>query len=376
MMRMIRDSEAFLAEWREAARSVSPRDGRILEDVALRGRRLARVGKEHGLSKERVRQIADQSVGLLRNAARRNPRGELGRALSGVGELMETAAIETWSVRRMARRGKDEVAGMLVRLDAVAADQAWLAPALCFLAERPPEPRASLGPMAKDARDLLLVHPRGLSPGSLRRRLRGWREPMSTWPHLDMGAFVAARMAVVTAPDGRMRLAGDAGDAPLPRRATAQRLELALRRAGCCLHYAELAERVSRQASGADRRAPRTNVLKAPTVRGILSQDPRFRWTGRGTYGLAEWDVGLTVPHRAMGRRPSVSMEIEHLLRQRDSIAMAELMEHLNRRLRVRATTIHVRARQAPGTEILDNTLYRVGSADHRRAGGQWPAQR
>ena len=144
-----RNPQGFLWEWRSAARSLPPRDARILADMALRGKRLAQVGEEHNLSRERVRQIMDQSVRALRRAARQNPQGELGRALEAIQVMSEIAAIEAWKVRRLSQRGKDEVARMLVRLDVIAADQAHLAPAICFLAERPREPRARLNRMAK-----------------------------------------------------------------------------------------------------------------------------------------------------------------------------------------------------------------------------------
>ena len=374
MAKTPRNSKAFLWEWRAAARSLPPRDARILADVALRGKRLAQVGKEHNLSRERVRQIADQSIRALRSVARRNPRGELVRALEAIQVVSETAAIETWNVRRLSQRGKDEVARMLVRLDVIAAEQAHLAPSVCFLVERPREPRASLNRMVNDVRNILLAHPSGLSPGDMRRRLKEWHEPMRAWPRLDIGAFAAARMNLAGSLDGRLRLAADAGDAAVPRRTMAQRLELALHQAGRCLNYRELAERVRHAEAAEGGHAPRYRPIKPHTARGVLSQDPRFQWVGRGTYGLTEWGVGLSVSHQASGRRPSVSMEIEHLLSERDSIPIPELMEHMNRRLQVTPTTIRIRARRMPGTEILNNKLYRVGSDDHRRARDGWRA--
>ena len=46
---------------------------------------------------------------------------------------------------------------MLVRLDVIAADQAHRASAICFLAERPREPKASLNRMVNYVRNILLV---------------------------------------------------------------------------------------------------------------------------------------------------------------------------------------------------------------------------
>ena len=370
MAKILRNPEEFLREWRAGAWSMPPRDARILADVALRGKTLAQVGKQYNLSRERVRQITDRSVRVLRNAARRNPESELGRAAQAIEELKESAAIETWKVRRMAQRGKDEVARMLVRLDVIAEDQRRLAPVLCFLAERPRKRRVSLEGMAQDVRNILLVNPSGVSPEDMRRRLKGWHEPMRTWPRLDLGTFVAARLDIVTTQDGKMRLA-DTGDSAMLRRTIAQRFELALRQAGRCLHRQELTEWVRRAEAEEGDHAPQSVPINARTALWVLNQDRRFQWVGRGTYGLTEWGMGLSVPHQALGKRPAVSMEIEYVLRGRDSIPVSELVEHINRRLRVKAATIRVRARRMPGTEILDNTLYRVGSDDHRRAKGQ-----
>jgi len=366
MVKTSRNSQAFLREWRVAARSLPPRDARILADVALRGKRLAQVGREHNLSRERVRQIADQSIRALRRAARQNPQCELGRALEAVQAVSESAAIETWSVKRLSQRGKDAVARMLVRLDVIVADQAHLAPAVCFLAERPRERRASLNRMANDVRNILLVHPSGLSPGDVRRRLKEWHEPMRTWPRLDIRMFAAARMDVVTTQGGKMRLAANTEDAALPRKTMAQRLELALHQAGRCLNYKELAERVRQAEAAEGDHAPRFRPIRAHTARSTLSRDPRFQWVGRGTYGLTEWDVGLSTPRQASGRRPSVTMEIEHLLDQRGCIPVPELMEHLTRRLRVKEKTIRRIIRRNPAAEIRKGVLRRIDPNDPR----------
>ena len=97
-----------------------------------------------------------------------------------------------------------------------------------------------------------------------------------------------------------------------------------------------------------------------------LSRDPRFQWVGRGTYGLSEWGVGLSAPRQASGGRPSVSMEIEHLLSDRDSIPMPELMEHLRRRLRVKEKSIRQIIGRNPAAEIHRGVLHRIDPNDPR----------
>ena len=214
--------------------------------------------------------------------------------------------------------------------------------------------------LAKDVRNILLARPSGLSPKDMRRRLEEWHEPMSTWPRLDIGTFAAARMDLVATPDGKMRLAADGGDVAMPHRTVAQRLELAFHRAGRCLNYKELAEQVRQAEAAEGNHTPRFKPIKAHAAREVLSRDPRFQWVGRGTYGLTEWDLGLSLPSPASGRRSSVGMEIEYLLDQRGSIPMPELMEHLNRRFRVLERTIRQIIGRNPAVEIRQGVLHRI----------------
>ena len=371
MAPILRDPEGFLREWRKAARSMSARNARILEEVVLQGRSLADVGREQGVTRESVRQTVGRCVGVLRSGARRNPQGELGHAADAMGELSETAAIESWASRRISRRSKDEVAAMLIRLGAITEDQAHLAPAICSLVERPAEPRTSLGGMADDARSVLFTHPSGLSPRDLRGQLEAWRTPMSTWPRLDFTRSITARLDMIMTSDGRMCLAPDTGAAVPGRVTTAQRLERALRQAGQCRHVRELVELVRREATAEKDPLAPSALVTVQTARGVLSQDPRFRWVGPGTYGLAEWGVGLTACDLLPGQRPSVQREIEHLLDERGSIPMPELMEHLNRRLRVLERTIRSSIQRNPGTEIRKGVLHRVDPEISRLGAGR-----
>ena len=182
-----------------------------------------------------------------------------------------------------------------------------------------------------------------------------------------MGAFIAARMNTVTTTDDKMVFEPYYRKAVLLSKTMAHRLELAMKQAGRCLHARELAERLGREETAEGRQPAHFAPVKVRTVSRVLYRDPRFQWVGAGTYGLTEWGVGLTVPYRASGKNPSVGVEIEHLLRDRDSIPMAELMEHVNRRLRVLEKTVLGAIRRNPHTEIRDDTLHKVAPVDPER---------
>ena len=164
MVKILRDQEAFLSEWRAATLSLPPRDRSMLEDVILRRRTLAAVAKENNLTRGTARQIVDGCIGLLRGAARENPRGELGHAACAVRELSETAGIETWRLRPMQRGGRDDVEGVLVRLGAIAPEQGWLTLAVCCLVEAPAVPRPNLDDVGDHAQQVLLAYPTGVRP--------------------------------------------------------------------------------------------------------------------------------------------------------------------------------------------------------------------
>ena len=367
MAKLLRDQEAFLSEWRAATLSLPQRDRRMLEDVILRRRTLAAVAKENNLTRASVRQIVYGCIGLLRGAARGNPQGELGHAAHAVRELSETAGIETWRLRPMTRGGRDDVGSMLVRLRAIAPEQVWLTLAVCCLVEAPTEPRPNLDDVADHAQKVLLAHPSGLRPRDLRRRLEWWRKAMDAWPRLEMGSFITARMNTVTTTDGKAVFEPYYRKTVLLSKTMAHRLELALRQAGQCLHAEELAERLGRDSTVGGQQSAHLAPARVRAVSRVLNRDPRFQWVGMGTYGLTEWDVGLTAPYRESGKKPSVNVEIDHLLRDRDSIPMTELMEHMNRRLRVPEKTVLGAIRRNPHAEIRNDTLHKVAPNDPER---------
>lgn len=140
-------------------------------------------------------------------------------------------------------------------------------------------------------------------------------------------------------------------------------IEAALHEAGWCRRVREITKLVNRIAAHS-RGRPYGNR----EVAEALVSDQRFRWTGKGSYGLARWNVGLSEPPREPGVRHTITMEIDHLMDERDTMPMQSMLEHFARRFTVLPVSVHHAVVKHPNLEIKDgNVVKRTERASSRK---------
>ena len=144
----------------------------------------------------------------------------------------------------------------------------------------------------------------------------------------------------------------------------ADHIEAALYEDGRCRRVRDITQTVN-QTTAHRYRKPYQNQ----TVAKALVSDSRFRWTGKGTYGLAEWNVGLSNPPKTPGTRHTITLEINYLMSNRDAMPMQQMLEHFANRFTVHATSVQQAVQQHPTLEISEgNVVKRPAHARGTRA--------
>ena len=144
----------------------------------------------------------------------------------------------------------------------------------------------------------------------------------------------------------------------------ANHIEAALHKAGQCRRVRDITQTVNQTTAHRHRKPYRNQA-----VAKALVSDSRFRWTGNGTYGLAEWNVGLSNPPKTPGTRHTITLEINYLMSNRDAMPMQQMLEHFANRFTVHATSIQQAVHKHPTLEISEgNVVKRPAHARRTRA--------
>ncbi|NPV08142.1 MAG: hypothetical protein HPY83_09290 [Anaerolineae bacterium] len=272
---------------------VGERNTRILRlRLGLQGesQTLEEIGRQLGLTRERIRQLQAKSLRVLRYHVYLQAGDPLLLLLQEV--LAEAGGVMTpqrlaRALARVVRPGAIDPAGVVRLITEADILPGWHGK-LGVWVHRERDP-AQVRQMWQALRDLLWEHPLGLSRTELITRLWECQAPGEQGTDLD-GAFISACLR--TCPG--LRHDPRTGDWYLKGRVRSRtrQIALALRRIGEPAHYSEIAAEVNAYL-GPDQ------AMASRSVHARLSSEPSyFAWVGkRGTYGLTEWGL-MDLPRR------------------------------------------------------------------------------
>lgn len=320
---------------RDALRPVDDPDASIL--VLLYGledgqhRTLQRVGDHFGVTRERIRQKRERALAAIRrNPTTAPPLEDALNALTDFAERLGCALEE--KDFRTAVAGQDESAHMV----------GAYAKFMRAVFGRRHKARKSLRPL-----DSLVIRSLGAQSKrlTLRRVERMARADKAAsaaardWPQLDFE--LRLKMVLGLEMDGRGRLT--VTEKALSRLTAQERRLSAMFRTltdeGRPLRYTEIGERVRAV-------LPPEITMSDRNVHAWLDRyKTYFKWVGAGTYGLAEWDMGIRAANMDASlkpaRRTGIGDEIALLLYERaEPVWLGEIEEHIIRRFQVNRSSI------------------------------------
>lgn len=282
---------------------------------------LEAVGREFGITRERVRQLQSKAMTRLNRNVRAHP--------FGVSDSVNV--LKNWGELVGERLEGDGFARAFSKM--TGADEALTAAHIRFLrtlSAAPDDERTP--PNAVDSRIIqIFAQSRGpVSLDTVRAVVMsdsGTRRALRDWPKLDLPLRMKLMLDVKIGADGMCTVAEKtlSGVARRDRRLFA--LTAALREAGKPLHFTEIAER-------AKPLLPGDFAMSERNVHAWLDRyEDRFRWVGAGTFGLAEWNVGVRESELDDSlkplRRTGVGDEIALLLAERgEPLTMDEIKRH------------------------------------------------
>ena len=340
---VFRDTYRFLAEWHLASQDLSPKRRKVLDDLVIQGHTPSMAARTMDITRERVRQLLEDALDAVRQAAADNPQGELAYTRDALSGIAEKVGITTWSFHRMGSATRQTVVQQVTNIKAITPEQTQLVHAACRLTYKPTGKPLHLEPVERSLRRILDLHPGGITPADARQLMENERTIIDSWPKLDLAQFAVARLLAVFTPQGTLR-PPDLADKPTKSRIIADLVVQVLQDTGDCLHL----EAITEAARNLVRERALDIKYSARTFSNIISQDSRFRWVANSTYGLAKWNVGYSRPENKDGRRIGIKDEIMFLLEQNQTIAFHELMEHINQRFRIAEATVRAAIYTSP----------------------------
>lgn len=364
-----RNVELFRAEWLQASAELSKGERRVLEAVVIHGQSQGQIATEMQRSNGQTSKTLHQALRLMREAARRKPNGELAHTRDALTEAAETSGTPAWAFVTASRDQQRAIASRLDNLGSVGAELRDLLGAACALVDRPREPRANLRSIDKKLSTLAKRREAGLSSTEALAVSPREQERLASWPSLDWARFTVARLGSKVAIDGRIRLEVTSYGR---NRRIGHLMVQALRERGDCMEIDEIAAAAGEMAAqeGMDTGFPDYVWAK------IANNHDQIRWAGPRTYGLAEWNVGLSNPYRTPGSRGTTKDELLHLLDSRPVIPMTEVLEHFRRRFKIADKTIPSMISDAPDLAVRNGLVMRSERAGPPPANQRGPRNR
>ena len=287
-------------------------------------RTLEAVGDELGITRERVRQIQREAMTRLRLYAQTYPYliSHCIKTLRDWGELVGASLQDAGFSRALAAM--------------TGGDEGLISAHVRLLRELLPEANDNRQPL--DAIDLQIaqVFAQSVSPVSLDqlnwmiRSNSKTRHTIEDWPKLDLSLRLELLLGVNIDANGACTATEKtfSGLGSTDRRLLA--LSGVIREAGKPLHFTEIAK-------CAKPLLPGKLAMSERNVHSWMDRyKDRFKWAGRGTFGLAEWNIGVREDDLDSGlkpaRRTGVGNEIALLLSERgEPVAMDEIEDHILR---------------------------------------------
>ena len=294
-------------------------------------RTLQRVGDHFGVTRERIRQKRERALAAIRrNESTAPPLEEALDALTDFAERLGCNMDE--------RDFRVTVAGY----DASAHMVAAYARFMRAVFGRRHKSRKSLRPL-----DSLII--RGLGAQSKRLTMRQIRRMIRQdadayaarrdWPRLDLELRLSLVLGVEKDDNGRFIATEKALSRLTAQERRLSAMFLTLTDEGAPLRYTEIGNRVRAM-------LPPEISMSDRNVHAWLDRyKVYFKWVGAGTYGLAEWDMGIREGHLdeslKPARRTGIGDEIALLLYERaEPVWLGEIEEHIIRRFQVNRSSI------------------------------------
>jgi RNA polymerase sigma factor (sigma-70 family) len=297
-----------------------------------RQRTLEEVGRSFGLSRERIRQIEAKALRKLRHPSRSK---SLRPAFSLLVALAETTGSNF--------NGNDLAQVYSAMTDSSPSRLPGHVNLLAEIFGRHLKTTSPLKAFDRFVNKCLseTLHP--LSVVQLETAIRCYPEALSeiaNWPRLDVGLRLKLVLGVEIDGQGicSPAMATNFGLNRRDRRLSA--IIRVLQEAGEPLHCARIAERIGSLLPGS------LGLTKRNVEAWVNRYNQHFKWVGRGTYGLAEWDIGVRdayddLDENLKSRRTGVGNEIALLLFERNEPTELRLIvEHILCRFVVKESSV------------------------------------
>ena len=357
---IIPDPAVFRSEWEAGAAGLDERTRRVLDEVCYLGRHASDVGAELGLTRERIRQLATRGAATVFAHALIRPRGALIHAVEELADWSERAALNPWQYRRMDAQGRGELALQLHRLGALLEPDPAVLAAPCNLLR--PETRNRPRFLHSERRLLAAVESAGqgndgqMDDDAMLDALVDRVPELAAWPEVELRPLLTAHAPAAIAADGSVRWQRPSRPSRSRVNPTAEYAKRALAEFGKPMHRTPLLTEVQRLASDEGAEVP-----TAPMLALALKRRGEFRWTGKATYGLAEWGVGHASDwRRSRGQWSTIRQELVTLFADRRDRPIKEVIAHFRRGFTVSERSIYERIRMEPDLHLRDG-IVRVG---------------
>jgi len=298
-----------------------------------RQRTLEEVGRDFALSRERIRQIEAKALRKLRHPTRSM---KLRPALSFLVDLAETTG-SNFNGNNLAQVYSAMTDSSPSRLPG----HVNLLAKIFGRYEKTTSPLKAFDIFVNKCL-LETLHP--LSVVQLEAAIRRHPEAFSeiaNWPRLDVGLRLKLVLGVEIDGQGicSPAMATNFGLNRRDRRLSA--IIRVLQEEGEPLHCVRIAERIGSLLPGS------LGLTKRNVEAWVNRYDQHFKWAGRGTYGLAKWDIGVRDAFDDLdedlkpARREGVGNEIALLLFERNEpTELRLLVEHIRRRFVVNESSV------------------------------------
>lgn len=201
------DIQRFLAEWHAARESLNPREQEALDAITTQPKKNAALAEKYGVTSGRIQQINGVAMRKVRRWAWENHADELLHTAQAVEHVAQRAGLcSVFHFRRMRNRAFQQLAGQLLRLEAITEDETPHLRQACALAAANSGWQRSLENATRDIRKLLEQRRRPMPANEVLELLPQRRQELDRWTQLDMCLFAKAWLGADYDEKGRITL--------------------------------------------------------------------------------------------------------------------------------------------------------------------------
>ena len=337
MSALIPDHQEFLQDWRQLLDQLPPRDREIVELTSSNTVSLTDIGRQQGVSRERIRQRKVRSVQRILSMIETKPEAPIRHAIHTLVDLSQRAGLQITNKalnKDSRNRGALTLTEKLTNLGVADSNDHPLIAIMTALAHTPKPAPPDLRNLIHAINQILRASPRSTTPENLAAAIPAhWKPFLSLWPRLELDLHIQANTGFSPDPTtGAYPPYFPITHQPLDPTFILTYTTKVLHEAQQPMTVAEIAD----QATCAARQDGQERTYTTNSIRRTLEESPLTKWAGSSTYALTEWDTGLSNPEWKLGRRAQIGDEIAHFIaEQGQPMTMKAITDHIQSRLNV-----------------------------------------